>query len=523
METLQLHDTLTGEKAPFAPLEPGRVGVYCCGPTVYDLSHIGHVRAALAPDIVVRLLRHDGLEVKYVRNVTDVDDKIIKRANERGEDPAELARRFHDAYDEDLARLNMLRPDVVPTVTATMPQIIALIEKLIEKELAYAVEGGDVFYAVEAFPSYGKLSRRKLDDQLAGARVEVDIRKKSPHDFALWKAVKPGEPAWESPWGAGRPGWHIECSAMTHKHLGESFDIHFGGRDLIFPHHENEIAQSQGAFGECSFAKRWMHNGFVNFDGEKMSKSLGNFFTAREVMRLYHPEAIRYFLLSVHYRSAVNFEAEVKCPTCGVLMSQEEQQQGRCSNGHESDAATLKQQVRFPGLEDADDRVAYVYDTLARARSFAAAAKAPGDGDALPSIEKMVPAFVDALRDDLNTAEAIAVLSAPLNDVNRLLDSAKGVNKKVRARTIMKFAEGMITVAELIGVFGREPEAYLMERRDLKAARIGLDVENVEALMQARIEARGAKDFDRADEVRGELAALGVTVRDSPSGSIWTL
>ncbi len=522
MTTLQLFDTLTREKAPFKPLEAGRAGVYCCGPTVYDLSHVGHVRAALAPDMLVRFLRYEGYEVKYVRNITDVDDKIINRANERGEDPGELAQRFRDAYEEDLAALNMLVPDVAPTVTEHMTHIIELIRLLEQRGLAYAVDG-DVYFAVDTFPAYGKLSRRKLEDQLSGARVEVDTRKRSPHDFALWKSAKPDEPSWESPWGPGRPGWHIECSAMIREHLGETFDLHCGGRDLIFPHHENEIAQSQGAFGEESFARGWLHNGFVNFDGEKMAKSLGNFFTVREVMHLYHPEPLRYFLLGVHYRSAVNFEAEVRCPVCNVLLTREQQKEGRCRNGHETEPEVLRQQVRFPGLEEADDRVAYVYDTLARVRQFLATAKDPGEGEVVESVEGLLPAFVDALRDDLNTAEAIAALSAPLNEVNRLLDSGKGIDKKKRARSLKRFHRDMGTVAELLGVFGRDPEDFLIERRDLKAARIGLDVARVEALMAARAEARSSKDFARADEVRNELQALGVDVRDNPGGSVWTL
>ena len=522
MTTLQLYDTLTGEKAPFEPLEAGRVGVYCCGPTVYDLSHIGHVRAALVPDIAIRVLRHEGYAVKYVRNVTDVDDKIIRRAAETGQEPGALAERFRRAYDEDLAALNMLPPDVTPTVTGHMDHIVTMIGQLVEKGMAYTVDA-DVYFAVETFGGYGKLSKRKLDDQLSGARVEVDSRKRSPHDFALWKSAKPGEPAWESPWGRGRPGWHIECSAMAHEHLGETFDLHCGGRDLIFPHHENEIAQSQGCFGESTFARRWLHNGFVNFDGEKMAKSLGNFFTIREVLRLYHPEVLRYFLVGVHYRSAVNFEAEVRCPVCGVKMSREEQKAGTCSEGHVSAPDVLRQQVRFPGLEEADDRVAYVYDTLARVRAFTAQGKDPGDGEVLPSVASMVDGFVAALRDDLNSAGAIGALSAPLNDVNRLLDSGKGVNKQVRARTLRRFDAAMKTVSDLLGVFGRPPEAFLTARRDLKAARIGLDTDRVEALMTARAEARVAKDFAKADEVRAELAALGVGVRDNPGGSIWTL
>ncbi len=522
MTTLQLFDTLTGEKTPFVPLEPGRVGVYCCGPTVYDVSHVGHMRAALAPDIAVRLLRHDGYDVKYVRNVTDVEDKIIKRANERGVTPTAISEKYLAVYNEDLAELNMLEPNVTPKVTGTMPEIIEMIGELEAKGLAYAVDG-DVYFEVDRFPSYGKLSRRKLDEQKTGARVQADDRKRSPHDFALWKAAKQGEPAWDSPWGPGRPGWHIECSAMIRVHLGERFDLHFGGRDLIFPHHENEIAQSEGVCGEGAFAQRWMHNGLINFDGEKMAKSLGNFFTAREVLGLYPAEALRYFLLAVHYRSALNFEVELRCPVCGVLMTSAEQKEGRCSNGHETPSEVLRQQVRFPGVEEADERVAYVYDTLVRVRAFNATAKDPGPGEVIDVVEQMLPNFLVAMRDDLNTAGAIAALSAPLSEVNRRLDSAKGVNKQMRARTLRRFEQDMQTVAQLLGVFGRDPETFVRERRDLKAARIGLDIEKVDRLVQARSDARAAKDFARADEVRAELQGLGVDVRDGHKGSVWTL
>ena len=302
---LRIFNTLTGEKETFVPLAPPKVGLYVCGPTVYDLSHVGHARVYVAFDVVVRVLRRRGYEVTHVRNFTDVDDKIIRRANELGEPPFHLSERFAKAFEEDMAALSVQPPTVAPKVTTHIPEIIALIEKLVARGIAYASEG-DVYFSVRGYPGYGKLSKRKLDDLKSGARVEPGEQKRDPLDFALWKAAKPGEPFWESPWGNGRPGWHIECSAMSEKYLGETFDLHAGGKDLVFPHHENELAQSEGASGK-PFARVWMHNGFVTLDSEKMSKSLGNFFTIRDVLKKFEPEALRFFLLGTHYRSPINF------------------------------------------------------------------------------------------------------------------------------------------------------------------------------------------------------------------------
>ncbi len=521
---LVIHDTLTGQKQPLELREPGRCGFYCCGPTVYDLSHIGHARAALVPDLLLRFLRHRGIEVTYVRNITDIDDKIIKRANERGEGATALAQRYTDEYHRDLGALNCLEPSVEPRVSQTIGPIIELIQTLERGGLTYAIEG-DVYYRVKNFSGYGKLSKTNLEDLKAGARVDVDTRKESPLDFALWKAAKPGEPSWESPWGQGRPGWHIECSAMSSQHLGKTFDIHLGGRDLIFPHHENEIAQSQGAHGEHTYARYWMHNGFVNFAGEKMSKSLGNFFTIREVTALYHPEVIRYFLLGVHYRSAINFDIEVTCPACEAPLSAKEQKNKRCAScGHESTTELLRARVRFLGLEEADDRVAYVYTTLARAREFldSGAGENKPQADVPAVILGMLRGVERAMHDDLNTAAALAELSAPLSELNRLLD-LPGKKRKKHRETIGRFVEDLTPVAQILGVFGRAPTRYLAARRDLKVARMGLDTAKVETLMAARQEARAAKDWARADAVREELLALGVEVQDGPSGSFWTV
>ena len=524
-EPVLLHDTLIGAKTELRTIEPGKVGIYCCGPTVYGLTHLGNSRAAVVPDVMVRFLRHQGFEVKYVRNLTDIDDKIIARSREEGIEAADLAERYIAEYHRDLAGLNMLDPDVEPRVSTHIPQILELVQTLVDKGLAYEV-GGDVYYRVREFKSYGKLSHRSLDEMLegAGSRIEVDERKESPLDFALWKTAKPGEPSWESPWGEGRPGWHIECSAMSSTHLGDSFDIHCGGRDLIFPHHENEIAQSQGAHGEDSFSRFWVHNGFINFDGEKMSKSLGNFFTTRQITALYDPETVRYFLLTVHYRSGLNFESEVTCPACQAVLVKEDQESGVCPVcGHRATAEELKQRVRFPGLEEADDRLAYIYSTLAKARTFLATAKRPGNQEPiLDSVAALVSGFVAHLRNDFNTGGALGVLSRPLAEVNGLLDAGKGVGKATRYLTIESFVASMTELAGIFGCFGQDPDSWLLSRRDGKAARIGLDLPRVEALLTERQSARVAKDWVAADRIRTELTGLGVGVQDGPEGSTWS-
>ena len=521
---IRLYDTLSATKKVLETLEPGRCGVYCCGPTVYGLTHLGNLRAAVVPDILVRFMRHQGYDVKYVRNITDIDDKIINRSVEEGVDAADLARRYTDEYHRDLAGMNMLEPDVEPTVSGHMAEIIDLIGQLMAKGLAYDTDG-DVYYRVKGFAGYGKLSRRTLEEMLesAGSRVEVDERKETPLDFALWKAAKPGEPAWDSPWGPGRPGWHIECSAMSSTHLGDRFDIHAGGRDLIFPHHENEIAQSQGAHGEDTFARYWLHNGFINFDGEKMSKSLGNFFTTREITALYDTETVRYFLLTVHYRSGLNFDVEVACPGCGNLMVKHEQESGTCATcGQTTAAEILRTRVRFPGLEDADDRLAYVYGTMAAARRLLETAKQPGNTEPLAEhTAGMLEAFLSHMRNDFNTSAALGTLSKPLNEVNGLLSGGKGVGKAARWLTLQRFVADMEQVATILGCFGQDPAPWLQRRRDLKAMRLGLDVARVEDLVARRVVARTAKDWTEADRLRDELVDLGVAVQDGTDGSTW--
>ncbi|MDY0109694.1 MAG: cysteine--tRNA ligase [Candidatus Krumholzibacteria bacterium] len=529
-------DTMSGKKKPLATLVPGEVGIYCCGPTVYDMSHIGHARAALSPDVMVRFLRQQGYRVRYVRNITDIDDKIIARAQQDGLPAADVAARYADEYHRDLAALGMLVPDVEPRVSDHLPEIIALVETLQERGLAYAVDG-DVYYRVNAFGPYGRLSGRSRDELLGGvgSRVDVDERKENPLDFALWKAAKPGEPAWDSPWGPGRPGWHIECSAMSSTHLGRTFDIHGGGRDLIFPHHENEIAQSQGAYGEGTFARYWIHNGFINFGGEKMSKSLGNVWTIRDILGSYPAEALRYFLLGVHYRSGLNFEVEVLCPACRAALDAAAQTASRCAAcGGAVDAASLAANVRFPGLEDADDRVAYVYGALAAVRAAlgddpaegatdAAASGATAAEPSAPAVGGMLAAFTEAMRNDFNTPAALGVLSKPLNEIYALLASGKDGDKAARRRALARWRQDMRQVATVLGCFGQDPDQYLRDRRALKACRLGLDIAAVEDLLARRATARTARDWAEADRLRDRLAALGVGVQDGPRGSIWTL
>ena len=524
MKPLMLYDTLAAEKRPLTFLKDGRCGIYCCGPTTYDMAHIGHARAALLPDLLVRLLRKLGVDVKYVKNFTDVDDKIIVRAAEQGEEPMALSARYADEYLKDMSALRMLIPDVQPKVTTHIDRIVPMVERLVESGFAYPLNG-DVYYRVKSFPAYGRLSKRNVDDMQSGARVEVDTRKENPCDFALWKSAKPGEPAWDSPWGRGRPGWHIECSAMAACHLGETFDIHTGGRDLLFPHHENELAQTQAVYGEGSSARFWMHNGFVNFAGEKMSKSLGNFFTVREVVALYHPEVLRYMLMSVHYRSPLSFDVEVVCPKCQAVLDTEAQASGVCpACGYSTSSEELKKSVRFPGLEEADERLAYVYETLVgAAQVIARAGYTQDEGEVLPGIEGMWDAFLAPMVDDLNTAGAIGVLSEPLKEANRLVQTAKGVNKQVRLRSLARFIEAMKDVASVLGVFEREPADVLAERRTLKARRENLDIAAVEALVAERQDARRAKEWSRADEIRARLTELGVSVQDGPEGSTWSL
>ncbi len=491
---VRFYDSLRRQKVAFEPLQPGQVGMYLCGPTTYAPAHIGHAYSAIAFDTVRRSLEFLGWQVRFVRNVTDVDDKIIKRANDTNQDPLAMSAKYADDYNRDMARFGVRPPDIEPKVSTHIQQIITLVERLIANGHAYAV-AGDVYYEVAKFPPYGKLSGQTIDELKEGARITVDERKKDPNDFALWKSAKPGEPSWDSPWGKGRPGWHIECSAMTVTHLGTTFDIHAGGKDLIFPHHENEIAQSQGADGEGTFARHWMHNGFLNFEGVKMSKSLGNVFDCDQIALAVGGEALRFFCVKHHYRSPVDFDVHV-IPNEGV---------------------------RFASLEGADRELAKFYDALAKIDAFVAADDG-GTGNVMPEAEKLVPEAREALADDFNAPVVVASLHAALTLANKLLESGKGVDKQMRKRTLARLGRDIRTVGVALGVFEQQPTAYLAGRRArlIKAKKI--DVAAVEAKIAERKAARDAKNFARSDEIRDvELAAMGVVLHDGPSGTTWSV
>jgi cysteinyl-tRNA synthetase len=458
---ITVHNSLTGEKETLTPLEAGHVRMYVCGMTVYDLCHIGHARAFVVFDVVARYLRWRGYRVTYARNITDIDDKIIRRAAENGEDIDHLTARFIQAMYEDFDALGIERPDLEPRATAHIPEIIALTEALIEREHAYAATNGDVYYRVASFPAYGKLSGKRPADLRAGARIDIGEAKDDPLDFALWKAAKPGEPAWDSPWGRGRPGWHIECSAMSMAELGEHFDIHGGGMDLKFPHHENEIAQSCGAT-DAGFAQVWMHNGFVNIDEEKMSKSLDNFFTIREVLATHRPEAVRYFVLSSHYRSPLNY----------------------------SEANLARARSALDGLYTALRGVPAGPDP---------------DPDALAS-------FQAAMDEDFNTAQALAELKAVAGELNR----AKEAGDAAKAGAL---AAALRTAGGVLGIAVQDPTAWFQAASDDTGA--GLDAAAIEALIEARNAARRDKDWGAADRIRDELDGAGIVLEDGPAGTTW--
>jgi cysteinyl-tRNA synthetase len=473
--TLRLWNTLTDRKEDLAPRVPGEVGLYVCGLTVYDLPHLGHARMLVAFDTAARVLRWCGLKVKYVRNWTDVDDKIIKRAGDQGLDPVQFAARFIEESRRDMAQLNIAPADVEPKATEHIPEMVALIGQLIEKGHAYAA-GGDVYFAVRSFPGYGKLSRRNLDDLLSGARVETGDVKRDPLDFALWKGHKPGEPesvSWETPWGKGRPGWHLECSAMSQKHLGLSFDLHGGGKDLVFPHHENEIAQSEAASGQ-PLAHCWLHNGFVTLDHEKMSKSLGNFKTLRGLLESWDGEALRAFLLSTHYRNPINFTQDA--------------------------------------IVEADRRVDFFYEAIGKAQAFLAQKKFAGQGKLA---DKHVAAFRAALEDDLNTADALAQLLALYSLLNNRIDA------KAPPQEVADLLETARHLSQVLGLSWRPPQETVLLRRQLAAQRKGIEPKWVEERIAARIAARKEKRFADADAIRAEVAAKGVELRDSAAGTDW--
>jgi len=483
---LRVYNTMTKKKEELIPLQEGRIGMYACGVTVYDLCHIGHARSAVVFDVIYRYLRHKGYEVTYVRNFTDVDDKIIKRAQEEGVGFEEIAARYIEEFYADMGALGLLLPTIEPKATEHIAEMIALVQRLIEKGHAYEV-GGDVYFAVESFPEYGKLSKRTLDEMQAGARVEVDERKRNPLDFALWKAAKPGEPSWTSPWGQGRPGWHIECSAMSQRYLGDTLDIHGGGKDLIFPHHENEIAQAEGATGK-PFVRYWLHNGFVNIDKEKMSKSLGNFLTIKEILKVYHPEVVRLFLLSRHYRSPVDYSTQ----------------------GMEEAHQNLER--FYQTLAAIDEALAQAGEKVARKKG-----SSPEETAASHKADEFAQRFAEAMDDDFNTAVALAHLFELSHDLNRVLQ-----NPSPHAPQILhKGREAFAMAGGVLGIFQEDPHVFLERERQRKIQALTITPEEIEKLVTERNEARNNKDWARADEIRDQLASHGIILEDGPEGTTW--
>jgi cysteinyl-tRNA synthetase len=465
---LKIYNTLTRSKQEFVPRHPGKVGMYVCGMTVYDYCHIGHARVMVVFDTVARYLRQSGYQLTYVRNITDIDDKIIRRAHDNQEDYTALTERFINAMHEDERALSVLPPDLEPRATQSIADIINMIATLIDKQLAYVGSNGDVFYAVNQFKGYGKLSGKNIEDLQAGERVDVDAAKRDPLDFVLWKMAKPGEPFWDSPWGAGRPGWHIECSAMSTCCLGNHFDIHGGGMDLQFPHHENEIAQSEGATGEI-FVNVWMHNGFVRVNEEKMSKSLGNFFTVREVLKQYRPEVIRFFILSSHYRSPLNY-------------------------------ATAQ-------LDDATAALTRLYTAL-RGVDFGLPVSDDDKAVGILMSKTIDPeeSFTVAMDDDFNTPVALSVLF----DLARAINSCSRPGAKTYLASILKKLAG-----EVLGLLQDDPDNFLKGG----AATDGLDEQQIEQLIADRKTAKANKDWGLADTIRDQLKAQGVILEDVAGGS----
>jgi cysteinyl-tRNA synthetase len=493
---LRIFNTQTGRKAPFIPLDPAgeRVGMYVCGVTVYDLCHMGHARSAVTFDVIRSYLAWRGYDVTFVKNFTDIDDKIIHRAAETGKDWREVVAENIDAYYEDMRRIGVAPADVEPRATDSMDAIVTLVQALVERGVAYALDG-DVYFEVARFPGYGKLSHRRLEEMEAGARVEVDARKRSPHDFALWKRSKPGEPAWESPWGKGRPGWHIECSAMSMACLGETFDIHGGGRDLLFPHHENEVAQSEAATGK-PFVRLWIHNGFVNVNAEKMSKSLGNFFTIREVFQTLEAqghaepqarEMVRYFLLGTHYRNPLDFDPDA-----------------------------------IVAAKEALNNLYRVFEKLGEATAA---------GEVRPEVTALLEAhegaFRDAMDDDFNTPAALAALQTLRGHVNALKDVREAEAEALSAR--MRETGGVLGVLQVpvqewvFGtVVGRGTgtlPAFAAAGTGTVTSPAAMSAEEVEALIAERNAARAARDFATADAIRQRLQAAGIILEDRPDGT----
>lgn len=478
---LKIYNTLTRKKEPFVPVNPGKIGMYVCGVTVYDMCHIGHARSVVLFDVIYRYLVKTGLDVNYIRNFTDIDDKIINRANSLGEDWKQLAERYVKEFHVDMDALGVKRPNIEPKATDHIQDIISLIAALIDTGHAYEANG-DVMFSVTSFSTYGKLSGKKTEDLVSGARVEVDEKKKDPLDFALWKAAKIGEPFWNSPWGPGRPGWHIECSAMSMRYLGPTFDIHGGGADLTFPHHENEIAQSEGATGE-PFAKYWIHNGFVNIRSEKMSKSLGNVLNIRDILKETHPETLRLFLLSSHYRSPLDF----------------------------SDTSIKEASV---GLER-------LYAALS---SLEELERSDGEISSLPEeLSNLEKRFREAMDDDFNTPKGLAIMFEASRAINRIHTESGGNKEKIPSPDLLEKARKELLgwAQDVFGILNETSQDFLERARKSGAIELGISEDEIRELLDQRTEARKARNFKLADEIRDKLLSWGILIEDGPKGSIW--
>lgn len=483
--TLRLYNTATRKKETFIPLQEGKVGLYVCGVTVYDLCHIGHARSAIVFDVLTRFLRSKGFDVTYVRNFTDVDDKIIERANQLGKETDVIAQEYIDSFYDDMHRLGVLDADVEPRATEHIEGMINMITALMDRGHAYA-EGHDVFFSVESFEEYGRLSGRKLEDMQAGSRISVDQKKRHPMDFVLWKGAKRGEPQWSSPWGPGRPGWHIECSVMSNHYLGPTFDIHGGGKDLLFPHHENERAQSIGANGG-NFANYWVHNGFVTVESEKMSKSLGNFLTIRDALKTYHPEVLRLFLLSKHYRSPLDLS---KGAVLGV------------QSGLVRIYRTLERLENVIGPYQDEEKEAEI---------------------SLPAGDKndsFIGRFINVMDDDLNTAGAIGLVFEKVREINKVLDSREDTVDEKTGSRLRNDRRQLFLAGRLLGVLYESPDEFFQQ---LGSDKKGVESAEIKKMIMDRNEARASKDWAKADEIRDRMKEMGIVLEDGPGGTTWRL
>ncbi len=486
--TIQIHNTLSGKKEALQPIEAGHVKLYVCGITSYDYCHIGHARSALAFDMIVRYLKYRGLKVTYVRNFTDIDDKIIARASEQQTTSEKLANRFIAEFYNDMDRLGIDRPDIEPKATEHIGEMIKLIGELIDQGKAYA-SGADVYYIVESFPEYGKLSKRNIDDMQAGARISVNEQKRHPMDFVLWKGSKPGEPTWDSPWGPGRPGWHIECSAMSRKYLGETFDIHGGGQDLIFPHHENEIAQSEGA-NHKPFVHYWIHHGFVTIRDEKMSKSLGNFLTIRDILNHYHPEILRFFIFSTHYRNPLDFsEAAMQDATAGLERLYE------CVAAIDALNPETSDDVTQGCLSDED----------------------------IQQLDSIEPRFQHAMDNDFNTAQAQGIFFDSVKTLNRMRRKLPATPTTHNLRLLKNSITTLKKLANIMGLLREDAGQFLASKKARLVYECEIDVAAIETLIAERYQCRQAKNWARSDAIRDQLLGKNIELMDGPHGTTWSV